>query len=151
MQKHRTSVILSLALTLQIGIMGPFLQISSGPWIMLYVSNRQSIAGIRGWQQDECDISSAGQMLVFRAKLIISWEFCVDGEWSSVAKLSRWAQSNLALRTTAPSWALPSNAHQKAASHGFTFPFTPPYDMENYDFQRLYFKIKMDTIFFDLQ
>lgn len=37
-------------------------------------------------------------------------------------------------------------AHQKAASHGFTFPFTPLYDMEhNDDFQRPHFKIKMET------
>lgn len=56
-----------------------------------------------------------------------------------------------ALRTTTPSRALPSIAHQKAASHGFTFPFTPLYDMENNnDFQRPHFKIKMETTFFCL-
>lgn len=54
-----------------------------------------------------------------------------------------------AIRTTAPSWALPGIAHQKAASHGFTFPFTPLYAMENNDdFQRPHFKIKTETTFF---
>lgn len=54
-----------------------------------------------------------------------------------------------AFRTTTPSWALPSVAHQTAASHGFTFPFTALYDRENNDdFQRPQFKIKMETSFF---
>lgn len=54
-----------------------------------------------------------------------------------------------AFRTTTPSWALPTVAHQTAASHGFTFPFTALYDRENNDdFQRPQFKIKMETSFF---
>lgn len=54
-----------------------------------------------------------------------------------------------AIRTTTPSWALPGIAHQKAASHGFTFPFTPLHAMENNDdFQQPHFKIKTETKLF---